>query len=53
MDLGFDFREKASTDLENPERRSVTPGRSWKNTDNIRGKCRKEMTDNFDPIHYS
>ncbi|WP_363054311.1 transposase, partial [Methanoregula sp. PtaB.Bin085] len=31
---------------------SVIPTRSWSNTANIRGKYRKEMTDNFDVVRY-
>jgi hypothetical protein len=52
MDRGYDSEKMHRLIREILKADSVIPTRSWKNTENIWGKYRKEMTDNFDTVRY-
>ena len=52
MDRGFDSEKMHRLIRETLKADSVIPPRFWKNTENIWGKYRKEMIDNFDTIRY-
>jgi hypothetical protein len=52
MDRGYDSEKMHKLIRESLNADSVIPTRAWKNTANIWGKYRKEMTDNFDFLRY-
>ncbi|NMB79317.1 MAG: IS5 family transposase [Methanomicrobiales archaeon] len=52
MDRGYDSEKIHKLIRETLNADSVIPTRAWKNTANIWGKYRKEMTDNFDFNRY-
>ncbi|OPY31662.1 MAG: Transposase DDE domain protein [Methanoregula sp. PtaU1.Bin006] len=52
MDRGYDSEKMHRLIRDTLKADSVIPTRSWSNTANIRGKYRKEMTDNFDVVRY-
>jgi transposase len=52
MDRGYDSEKMHRFIRETLKADSIIPARSWKNTENIWGKYRKEMTNNFDFIRY-
>jgi hypothetical protein len=52
MDRGYDSEKMHRLIRDTLHADSVIPTRSWKNTANIWGKYRKEMTDNFDFCRY-
>jgi transposase len=52
MDRGYDSEKIHRLIRDTLHADSVIPTRSWRNTANIWGKYRKEMTDNFDFIRY-
>jgi hypothetical protein len=52
MDRGYDSEKMHRFIRETLKADSIIPARSWKNTENIWGKYRKEMTNNFDFVRY-
>jgi hypothetical protein len=52
MDRGYDSEKMHRLIRDTLQADSVIPTRSWRNTANIWGKYRKEMTDNFDFVRY-
>lgn len=52
MDRGYDSEKMHRYIRENLKSISIIPPRSWKGTEHVWGKYRKEMTDNFDSIRY-
>ena len=52
MDRGYDSEKMHRLIRDTLNADSVIPVRVWSNTENIWGKYRKEMTDNFDDVRY-
>jgi hypothetical protein len=52
MDRGYDSEKMHRLIRDTLKADSVIPTRAWKNTENVWGKYRKEMTDNFDVLRY-
>jgi hypothetical protein len=52
MDRGYDSEKMHRLIRESLNAISIIPTRFWKNTENIWGKYRKEMTNNFDSTRY-
>ena len=52
MDRGYDSEKMHRLIRDTLHAHSVIPVRVWSNTQNIWGKYRKEMTDNFDDVRY-
>jgi len=52
MDRGYDSEKMHRLIRDTLHAHSVIPVRVWSNTQNIWGKYRKEMTDNFDEVRY-
>ena len=52
MDRGYDSEKMHRFIRESLKAISIIPTRSWKGTEHVWGKYRKEMTDNFDAIRY-
>ena len=52
MDRGYDSEKMHRLIRDTLHSDSVIPTRSWKNTEHVWGKYRKEMTDNFDTERY-
>ena len=51
MDRGYDSEKKHRLIRDDLKAISIIPPRVWKGT-NVRGKYRKEMTENFDAVRY-
>jgi hypothetical protein len=52
MDRGYDSEKMHRLIRETLKANPVIPARSWKNTENIRDKYRKEITDTFTRVRY-
>lgn len=52
MDRGYDSEKMHRFIRENLKAISIIPPRSWKDTEHVWGKYRKEMTENFDAARY-
>ena len=52
MDRGYDSEKMHRFIREKLKANSIIPTRSWKDTEHIWGKYRREMADNFDTVKY-
>jgi hypothetical protein len=52
MDRGYDSEKMHRFIRGSLKAISIIPTRSWKGTEHVWGKYRKEMTDNFDTVRY-